>query len=275
MARSGKKKKAVKPVKGSRKARKPAKKAMPSKVPPVKGETRLLRPSFSGRIFKKLLKFALVVVILVCLIPVLLTFLYIPSSVHPVSALMLTQWATGKNVERSWVAIDKISPAVAQSVLSSEDGQFCAHNGVDWNQINIVIDDALDGEKVRGASTITMQSVKNLFLWSSRSYIRKALEVPLALMVDAILSKRRQMEIYLNIAEWGPGIYGIEAAARHHFKRSAARLTRRQAALLAVTLPNPALRNPRKPSRGMNRLARLVERRARASGAYIKCLKLR
>ena len=139
--------------------------------------------------------------------------------------------------------------------------------------MNLVVDDLIEGERPRGASTIPMQTVKNLYLWSSRSYIRKGLEVPLALMVDAIWSKRRLLEIYLNIAEWGPGIFGIEAAARHHFKRSAKSLSRRQAALLAVTLPNPHLRNPRKPRRGMRRLARLVERRAKQSGAYIKCVR--
>jgi len=154
----------------------------------------------------------------------------------------------------------------------SEDGQYCLHNGVDWQALNTVIDDAIDGEKTRGASTITMQSVKNLFLWNSRSFIRKGLEVPLALYVDAIWSKRRQLEIYLNIAEWGPGIYGIEAAAQYHFKRPAAKLSRAQAALLAVTLPNPALRNPKKPSRRMKALARINQARARVSGAYIRCL---
>ncbi len=154
----------------------------------------------------------------------------------------------------------------------SEDGQYCQHNGVDWQALNTVIDDAIDGEKTRGASTITMQTVKNLFLWNSRSFIRKGLEIPLALYVDAIWSKRRQMEIYLNIAEWGPGIYGIEAAAQYHFKRPASRLNRAQSALLAVTLPNPELRNPQKPSRRMKVLARINRARAQVSGAYVRCL---
>lgn len=179
----------------------------------------------------------------------------------------------GEPVTRKWVALEDISPNVWQSVISSEDGQFCRHSGVDWGEINLVIDDALEGEPVRGASTIPMQSVKNLYLWPSRSFVRKVLEVPLAMLVDTVWDKKRLMEIYLNIAEWGPGIYGIEAAAQHHFKRSAAKLSRRQAALLAVTLPNPILRNPVKPNRGMRRLSRLVERRAKASGAYVGCLR--
>ena len=207
------------------------------------------------------------------MIPVVLTLIYWPGFVRPVSALMVANWLKGEKVERQWVPIEDVAPVLWQSVMMSEDGQYCSHSGVDWNQVNAVIDDALEGERVRGASTIPMQSVKNLYLWSSRSYVRKVLEVPLALLVDAVWSKRRLMEIYLNIAEWGPGIYGIEAASKHHFKRSAKRLNRKQAALLAVTLPNPRLRNPRKPNRGMRRLARLVQKRARASGAYIGCLR--
>jgi monofunctional biosynthetic peptidoglycan transglycosylase len=117
-----------------------------------------------------------------------------------------------------------------------------------------------------------MQTAKNLFLWTSRSFIRKGLEVPLAVLTDLILSKRRLMEIYLNIAEWGPGIYGIEAAAQYHFKVSAAKLSARQAAYLAVTLPNPIVRNPVKPTRDMRMLAGLNERRARGAGAYIGCV---
>jgi monofunctional biosynthetic peptidoglycan transglycosylase len=135
-----------------------------------------------------------------------------------------------------------------------------------------VVVDALLGEATRGASTIPMQTAKNLFLWNGRSFLRKGLELPLALGADAVWTKKRLMEIYLNIAEWGPGIYGIEAAAQHHFKTSAAKLTKKQAALLAVSLPNPITRVASKPSRGMSRLANLIQRRASASGEYIKCL---
>ncbi|MEP1207228.1 MAG: monofunctional biosynthetic peptidoglycan transglycosylase [Rhizobiaceae bacterium] len=219
-----------------------------------------------------MLKRLVALLVIICLVPVLLSVIYIHPSVHPVSTLMAKNWLLGSTVARRWVPLEDISPFVYQSVVSSEDGQFCAHSGVDWAAVNLVVDDLIEGERPRGASTIPMQTVKNLFLWPDRSYLRKMLEVPLALYTDLIWSKRRMMEIYLNIAEWGPGQYGIEAAARHHFNRSAKKLTRRQAALLAVALPNPAARNPRKPGRGLDRLARLVEKRARQSGAYIKCL---
>lgn len=217
-------------------------------------------------------RLAVRVLLVIVLTPLILMLCYRPSFVHPVSTVMLRDIVLLRGYQREWVEFDDIAPALVQSVLMSEDGRYCFHDGVDWSAINLVIDEALDGERPRGASTIPMQTVKNLFLWSSRSYVRKAVEVPLAMAADLIWSKRRLMEIYLNVAEWAPGVYGIEAAAQYYYNVPAARLTRRQAAYLAVTLPNPHLRHPRKPSRGMVRLASLVERRALQSGAYIKCL---
>jgi monofunctional biosynthetic peptidoglycan transglycosylase len=222
---------------------------------------------------KRLGRWLLVAVALVCMAPLVLTLFYRIPAIQPISTLMISKRIAGKQAARTWVSIGEVSPFVYQSVVSSEDGRFCIHVGVDWVAVNLVVDDLIEGERPRGASTIPMQTVKNLFLWPDRSYIRKLLEVPLALFADLVWSKPRMMEIYLNIAEWGPGIFGIEAAAQHYFKRSAKRLTRKQSALLAVTLPNPILRNPRKPSRGMSRLARLVEKRARRSGAYVACLR--
>jgi len=222
---------------------------------------------------KRWLKRGMVAAVVLALIPAVLTVLYLPSFVHPVSTLMLRDLATFSGYDRRWVAIDEVAPVLAYSVIMSEDGQFCFHHGVDLAELRGVVDDALQGEATRGASTITMQTVKNLFLWSRPlATLRKVVELPLAVFFDALVPKRRIMEIYLNIAEWGPGIYGIEAAAQTHFGVSASKLTRRQAALLAVTLPNPAARNPAKPSRGLRRLAGVIEGRAARSGAYVGCL---
>ena len=216
---------------------------------------------------------AFAVAVVLALIPAALTMLYAPSFVHPVSTLMLKDLVTFQGYDRRWVALEDVAPVLANSVIMSEDGQFCFHHGVDLGELKGVVDDALAGAATRGASTITMQTVKNLFLWTRpATTLRKVVELPLAVYVDAVLSKRRIMEIYLNIAEWGPGIYGIEAAARHHFGVSAKNLTRRQAALLAVTLPNPYERNPAKPGPGLRRLANLIERRAARSGGYVGCL---
>ncbi|MDH6231175.1 monofunctional biosynthetic peptidoglycan transglycosylase [Mesorhizobium soli] len=214
------------------------------------------------------------VVAFVCLalVPVVLTFLYLPPFVHPISTLMLKDIAMLQGYDRQWIAIDDVSPVLAHSVIMSEDGQFCSHRGIDWGELKGVIDDALAGEATRGASTITMQTVKNLFLWPGRSMIRKGLEVPLAVYFDAVLPKKRIMEIYLNIAEWGPGIYGIEAAAQHHFGVSASKLTARQAALLTVALPNPIGRNPAKAGPGLKRVANVVQRRASRAGGYVGCV---
>ncbi|MFC0209453.1 monofunctional biosynthetic peptidoglycan transglycosylase [Chelativorans intermedius] len=213
-----------------------------------------------------------VLLLVVALLPLALTPLYRLSSVHPVSTLMLADLARLQGYERRWVGLDEMGAAVIHSVMMSEDGQFCSHAGVDWQAINTVVNDALSGERPRGASTIPMQTVKNLFLWSGRSYLRKALEAPLALYFDALVPKRRIMEIYMNIAEWGPNLYGVEAAAQHYFGRPASSLTARQAALLAVTLPNPYARNPASPTAGLSRLAAIIEGRARKAGAYVGCL---
>jgi monofunctional biosynthetic peptidoglycan transglycosylase len=221
---------------------------------------------------RKWLQRLVIAVLVIAAIPACLTFVYAIPAVHPVSTLMLKDLLTGKGYDRRWRPLDEISPHLVHAVMMSEDGQFCNHDGIDWGELNGVIDDALAGEETRGASTITMQSVKNLFLWQGRSFIRKAIEAPLALYFDAVLSKRRIMEIYLNIVEWGPGIYGAEAAAQYHFKRSANDLSSRQGALLAVTLPNPEHRRPAHPDLGLRRLASLIQRRAARSGDYVGCL---
>jgi monofunctional glycosyltransferase len=221
---------------------------------------------------RQLIKRVVKWLVIIALLPFALILLYAVDFVRPVSTLMLWDLVTLQGYDRQWVEFEDIAPVLVQSVMMSEDGQYCSHHGVDVVQLRGVVEDALEGESTRGASTIPMQTAKNLFLWNGRSFIRKGLELPLALGADAIWSKKRLMEIYLNIAEWGPGIYGIEAAAQHHFKTSAKNLNRKQAALLAVSLPNPITRVASKPSRGMNRLAGVIQRRARGSGDYIKCL---
>lgn len=223
--------------------------------------------------FARLLRYGFVAVVAIGALPLALTLFYAIPVVRPVSNLMLVDVVTLKGYDRQWTALDDMGERIANAVMMSEDGRFCSHGGVDWGAMNLVIEEILSGEGSRGASTIPMQTVKNLFLWHGRSYVRKALEVPLAVWFDAVLPKRRVMEIYLNVAEWGPNVYGAEAAAQHHFGRAAKDLSARQAALLAVTLPNPRVRNPAKPSPAMNRLATIVQARAEKAGGYNECLK--
>ncbi|KQU73241.1 monofunctional biosynthetic peptidoglycan transglycosylase [Aminobacter aganoensis] len=230
------------------------------------------RGIFSRGGLRRWVRLGVLTVAIMAALPVVLTVLYMPPVVRPISTLMIKDLVTLQGYDRQWVALDDIAPVLAHSVIMSEDGQFCSHRGVDLGELKGVISDALDGEATRGASTIPMQTVKNLFLWNGRSFLRKVVELPLAIYFDALVPKRRIMEIYLNIAEWGPNIYGIEAASQHYFGKPASELSRRQAALLAVTLPNPAARNPAKPGPGLRRLATVIERRAGKAGAYVQCL---
>ncbi|KZL21741.1 Penicillin-binding protein 1F [Pseudovibrio axinellae] len=203
-------------------------------------------------------------------LPVVLTLLY--SVVPPYSSLMLYRSVTGQPVWREWVPLEQITVNLQRSVVVSEDAKFCQNFGVDWSAVQGQVEKLMAGKRPRGASTITMQLAKNLFLWNGRDYVRKALEVPLAFMLDAILSKRRILEIYLNVAEWGPGIFGVEAASQTFFGKSAAKLSLSQAALLATALPNPVARNPAKPSSGHRRLASINRSRAQVAGDVLSCI---
>jgi len=191
----------------------------------------------------------------------------------PKTPVMIVDRLFGQGLDHRAVPLARISPNVIRAVIASEDGRFCQHWGVDLGELKEAIEDSLGG-RPRGASTITMQVVKNVFLWPQRSYLRKALELPLAYMLDFILPKRRILEIYLNVAEWGPGIYGVEAAAWNAFGKSAARLDDAEAALLAVSLPNPGARDAGEPSRSMERLARRLQQRM-AARPDLDCLGLR
>jgi monofunctional biosynthetic peptidoglycan transglycosylase len=154
---------------------------------------------------------------------------------RPLSTVMLWRRMTGEPVARIYVPLSRISPNLSLAVIIAEDGRFCGHYGVDLAEIRDAIKEADDFDDMRGGSTITQQVAKNLFLWPGRSYLRKALEFPLALWIDLVLSKRRILEIYLNIAEWGPsGQFGAEAGSRHAFGKSARDLSHYQAALLVA-----------------------------------------
>lgn len=191
----------------------------------------------------------------------------------PYSTLMVANALSGRTLKHRWVGIDQISPHLVRAVVTSEDARFCRHWGVDWDEVEDAIERAEErGEGPRGASTIPMQTVKNLFLWQSRSYVRKAIEIPLAYMASALWPKRRMLEIYLNVAEWGPGVFGAQAAARHHFRTTAAKLTLRQAAQLAAALPNPHVRRAGRPGPKTRALARRMEARLKRGGAPLDCI---
>jgi monofunctional biosynthetic peptidoglycan transglycosylase len=206
----------------------------------------------------------LLIVLAVLLLPYLLAPFY--RAGHPVSALMAWRYLTGSPMSRQWIDLGAMSPSLPRSVVASEDAKFCRHHGIDWGALREVIDDAEDGEVTRGGSTITQQLAKNLFLWPGRSVLRKALEFPLALWIDLVLPKTRVLEIYLNIAEFGPsGQFGAQAGAVYAFGHPASALSPREAALLAAILPNPVRRSARNPGPGVRRLAGIYVVRAQAS----------
>jgi monofunctional glycosyltransferase len=209
------------------------------------------------------LKTLALIVLVALLIPYVLTPFY--RTGHPVSTLMLWRRLTGAPVARQWIELAAMSPSLPRTVVGAEDAHFCKHHGIDFGALREAINDAQEGEGMRGASTITQQVAKNLFLWQGASLVRKALEFPLALWIDLMLPKQRILEIYLNVAELGPsGQFGAETGSAFAFGHSAATLSPREAALLASTLPNPHVRSARNPAPGLRRLAGTYTARAQA-----------
>jgi monofunctional glycosyltransferase len=214
---------------------------------------------------------AIIVVILV-LAPYAIAPIY--RFVDPVSMPILWRRITGQRVERIVVPLNHISPALALAVIVAEDGSFCRNRGIDLGAIREAMKQSEDIGEARGASTITQQTAKNLFLWEGRSFIRKTLELPLALWLNLVLPKRRVLEIYLNIAEWGPnGQFGAEAGARWAFGKSARDLNPYEAAALAAILPNPVRRSAKTPGVLVRRLAALYERRSIQFAALDACVR--
>ncbi len=166
-------------------------------------------------------------------------------------------------VRKRWAPLKRISPNVIRAVMAAEDARFCEHHGFDFEEIERAVRKSRRGGKLRGASTITQQTAKNLFLWPGRNYLRKGLEAWFTVLLELFWPKDRIIEVYLNVVEWGDGIYGIEAAARHYYRRSARQLTPGQAARLAAVLPNPKIFSPVNPSRSTRARAEMIEARAR------------
>lgn len=210
------------------------------------------------RKFFKLLKI-LVAGILLFWVGGLLLFRYVDP---PVTATMVIAAID----QRAWldhrsVALAGVSPQLQRAVIASEDGRFCAHNGIDMDAVGDAVADYEERGKLRGASTISMQVARNVFLWTGGGVARKAIEVPLALALDMLWPKRRILEVYFNIAEWGPGIFGAEAAAQHYFHKPAAALSSVEAARLAAVLPNPIRWNPANPTRYIEHRTGVIQTR--------------
>jgi len=228
--------------------------------------------SRGGHFVRRLVRNLIILALAVLLIPYVIAPLY--RFVDPVSTPMLWRWVTGRHVERIVVPLNRIAPPLRLAVIIAEDGSFCRNRGVDLGAIREAMQQSDELGEARGASTITQQTAKNLFLWEGRSFIRKALEFPLALWLNVVLPKRRVLEIYLNIVQWGPnGEFGAEAGARWAFGKSARDLTPSQAAELAAILPNPVHRSARIPNVLVRRLAALYERRSLEFSGLDACVR--
>ena len=189
----------------------------------------------------------------------------------PATPLMMIRLAEGAvhrrwvGVDQRWVPLDQVSPELLRAVIAAEDAHFFTHWGVDMDALRKARAWNARHERqgrVRGASTITMQCARNVFLWQGRTYVRKALELWFTALMEATWSKRRILEVYVNVIEWGPGVYGAQAAAERYFRVPAARLDARQAALLAAALPDPLTRNPAAPTAFLDARATRIARRA-------------
>lgn len=195
-------------------------------------------------------------------LPLLLTlvFRFLPP---PLTPLMLLRLAQGYPMQMDWRPLSAISPELRRSVIASEDAKFCSHWGFDWDAIDNALDRYEDGGRhILGASTISMQTAKNLYLWPGRNFLRKGAEAYLTLFLEGLWPKNRILEVYLNIIEFGPGLYGAEAASRHYFGKPAMALSAREAALLTAILPAPLERSPARPSAYVARRAAIIDHRA-------------
>ena len=202
------------------------------------------------RIFRTVVKGLLLLVVAfyaICLLELVALHWIDPPTTAVQVQRRLSAWLHHKPYRKrqTFVPLNRIAPDLQHAVISAEDGRFFQHHGIDWKEVQKVVDQDLDEGKLgRGGSTITQQLVKNLFLTTNRSILRKAVEFTLAPAMEVILPKRRILEVYLNVIEWGPGIYGAEAAAHTWYNEPAARVTRDQAARMAAVIPSPLKRKP-------------------------------
>ena len=215
-------------------------------------------------IMKSWVRRVCVVLAVLALLPTVLILAYrvMPP---PITPLMVIRSFDGPPRRQQWVSADALSPEIFRAVIAAEDAKFCRHHGFDWQAMDEDFARYEDGVgRLRGASTITMQTAKNLFLWPGRTFLRKGLEAPLTVELELLMSKKRIIELYLNDVEWGSGIYGVEAASQDAFGHSAKTLTMREAALLAAVLPSPRRSSARRPSAYILRRAATIEARMAA-----------
>jgi monofunctional biosynthetic peptidoglycan transglycosylase len=201
-----------------------------------------------------------IVLLLVVAVPVVVVGAY-RFVAPPVTPLMLIRAAGGAPIHQSWVPLPRISPWLLRAVVASEDARFCSHHGFDFEEIGAALDRFRSGGHLRGASTISQQTAKNILLWPGGGFLRKGIEAYVTGLLELAWPKSRILEVYLNVIEWGDGVYGAEQAAEAHFHKPAAALSRREAASLAAILPNPRSFSAERPSRYIEERVATIEAR--------------
>ena len=211
---------------------------------------RFLKRTNYRAFFKKCGWFLLYFTFALTLLTFVLRFLPIPFSAYMAQQKIghLLRLDFDYDLQYDWVSLAEISPDMQLAVIAAEEQHFAEHNGFDWNAIEKALAHNQKSRRIHGGSTISQQTAKNLYLWHGQSYLRKGLEMPVTMLLETAWSKQRILEVYLNIAEFGDGIFGVEVAGQYYFKKSAKDLTRSEAALLAAVLPNPIIYKVNKPS---------------------------
>jgi len=212
------------------------------------------------RLLRNLL-LALFIVLVAGPVVTVILYRFIPP---PVTPLMVIRAVEGRGLDHRWKSIGNVSPALPRALIAAEDSRFCEHHGFDFNALQKAYENNESGKKIRGGSTISQQTAKNVFLWPGRSYVRKGLEAWFTVLIETFWGKKRIMEVYLNSIEYGPGIYGAEAAAQRYFGVGADKLNQGQASRLAAILPSPLKWQVVKPSRYVAKRGKKI---GKASGA--------
>jgi len=236
---------------------KPKPQSQPRSAPKPRAKAKRSR-GVAGRVLRSLLVLVLIFG-LVGPVAVVTLYRFVPP---PLTFLMVQRMFEGKGFDRRWVPLDQISPRLVGAVVASEDSGFCRHHGFDVAAIRKALEHNANSTRLRGGSTISQQTAKNVFLWPRRDYVRKGLEAYFTVLIELIWGKPRIMEVYLNSIEWGPGVYGAEAAAQRNFGVSAAKLTPAQAARLAVIVPKPLSWKADKPGRYVRKRSGTIAARA-------------
>ncbi len=222
-------------------------------------KTQAKKSSGKKSIFRKILKWTGIVILSLVALSILTVIAYRLIN-PPITPLMISRSMDGvkTRVKRQWVPYEKIPQSMVDAVVTSEDNKFVDHHGFDFGEMREAYEQNKKGKRLRGASTITQQMCKNVFLWEGRSYVRKGLEVWFTVWVELLWNKQRIMEVYLNVIEMGNGVYGIGAAAQAYYNKPASRLSREEAAMIATILPSPRKRNPSKPTEYMYKRQRQI-----------------